>query len=66
MTLIKDKVSVQMYGDREVQNAIIELLKDGGLVAKDNREGKEYKTKRGDEGYYMSVTFKYPEDVDEE
>jgi hypothetical protein len=54
MTKITDKVTVQLYGDESLQNQIIQLLQSSGLSVK-LREGKDYTTKRGEEGHYVGA-----------
>ena len=58
MSKIKDKVTAQLYGDPEMQEQIIAALSSAGVVVKCNAQ-KEYKTKVGNEGYYMALTFLY-------
>lgn len=58
MAAIKDRVSAQFYGDNTMQTQIVEALKSAGVVVKHNSE-KDYTTKKGEEGHYMSLTFTY-------
>ena len=58
MAKIKDKVTVQFYGDGTFQDQIIEVLKSGGVKVNVNNE-KPYVTKKGDEGTYKSLTLTY-------
>ena len=62
MAQIKDKVSVQLYGDAAFQDQIIDVLKSGG-VAVAVGQTKPYTTKKGDEGTYRSLTLTYADDT---
>ena len=62
MTKIKDKVSVQFYGDGSFQEQVIEVLKSGGVNVSVGQT-KPYTTKKGDEGTYRSLTLTYSDDT---
>lgn len=52
---ILDSVSAQLYGDRKVQEQIIELLSKSGFGV-NIKSGKDYVTKKDESGYYRSVS----------
>lgn len=56
MAKITNKVPVQMFGDVELQKRIIDVLMAAGIV-NTVRDAKPYTTKKGEEGYYQSLTF---------
>ena len=53
MAQIKNQVSFQAYGDEELQNQLISSFRTSGFAIKVNSE-KDYVTKKGEEGHYMS------------
>ena len=51
---ITDKATVQFYGDKAIQDRVLEAITAAGLSAKVVTE-KPYTTKKDETGYYQSI-----------
>ena len=63
---IENKVSLKLYGDRKLEEKIVELLINNGYKPYGRVEqGNPYTTQKGDSGWASSVTLFGPEDAKE-
>ena len=56
MTKTINKVTVQLYGDGDLEVQMIAALESAGLTSRVTAD-KPYTTKRGEEGHYKQVVF---------
>lgn len=63
---IENKVSLKLYGDRNLQEKIVKLLVDNGYNNYGRVEqGNPYTTQKGDSGWAASLTLFGPNDAKE-
>ena len=60
-TPITDEISMQVYGDEKLQERLIKLLAESFNTEVTVSGEKEYETKKGRTGHYMSVKLKLSE-----
>ena len=55
---IKDEVSIQLYGDAEVQERLLKIVSNAFDVELRVTSEKDYETKKGMSGHYIAAKLK--------
>ena len=57
---ITNELSMQVYGDRKLQEQMVQVLADTFKTEVSIRAEKDYETRSGRTGYYMNISIKLP------